>query len=254
MFMKYRCQSTRSVIALPADRLSLVLLVQPLLERGEVVADRRRIHLPLPGQCGEGFWPWAARAHRQHRVQTASGLLVPVDRTAVERTLASGDPRQRAVKLELEDVRQKVAHIRDVAGHVELRAGVEILLVPRHRRRDALVFLPQLPPRLVVFLRRDLSRENLPAPFVDHEPERQEGDLLERLVEEQADVLRRVRRLLQKTELHEVFRRDRERDRIADGFVEAVVGALAEEVRLTVVGALVAVSYTHLTLPTKRIV
>ena len=41
--------------------------------------------------------------------------------------------------------------------------------------------------------------------------------------------------------LHQVLRRDRQRDGVADGFVESVVGAVAEQERLLVVGALVEV-------------
>ena len=42
-------------------------------------------------------------------------------------------------------------------------------------------------------------------------------------------------------DLLQVLGRDRQRDRVADGLVEAVVGAVAEQERLLVVGALVVV-------------
>ena len=41
-------------------------------------------------------------------------------------------------------------------------------------------FAPQLPPRLVVLVRRDRAVEHAPAPLVDEQAERQERDLLER--------------------------------------------------------------------------
>ena len=47
--------------------------------------------------------------------------------------------------------------------------------------------------------------------------------------------------LVQQAELHQVFRRHRERDGVAHGFVKSVIGAVAEQVRLLVVGALVEV-------------
>src|SRR6266849_246370 len=114
-----------------------------------------------------------------------------------------------------------------------------MLLAPGNGRRDALVLEAQLPPRLVVFLRRHFSREDLPAPLVDQQTERQEGDLLQRLLEQQADVFGRIRRLLQKSELRKILRRDRQRDGVADRFMEAVIGAVPEKERLLVVGSLV---------------
>ena len=72
-------------------------------------------------------------------------------------------------------------------------------------------------------------------------PNGQERHLFERLLEQQADVLGGVGRLLDEAELHQVLGRDRERDGVADRLVEAVVGAVAEQHRLLVVGALVEV-------------
>ena len=50
---------------------------------------------------------------------------------------------------------------------------VETTLVSRNWRRDALILQPQLPPALVVLLRRNLAGEHLPSPLVDQQPERQ---------------------------------------------------------------------------------
>jgi hypothetical protein len=86
----------------------------------------------------------------------------------VQRFVAACNPRQRTMKLKLQDVGQKVAHVRHVRGYVILGARVEVLLAPGHWRRNTLVFPPQFPPRLVVFLRRDLAGEHLPAPLIDY--------------------------------------------------------------------------------------
>ena len=145
------------------------------------------------------------------------------------------------MKLELQDVGEEVARVRRVVGHVILRAGIEKLLAARRRRRDALVLEPQLPPRLVVVLGLDLAREDLPPPLVDEQPEREERDLLERLVHQQAEIARRIRRLVEQADPHEILRRHRQRDRVADRLVEAVVGAVAEDRRLILVRALIEV-------------
>jgi hypothetical protein len=104
-----------------------------------------------------------------------------------------------------------------------------------------LILLPKLPPRLVVLPRRDLAVEHFPAPLIDHQSKRQEGNFLQRPIEQQPDILRRVRRLVEKSKLNQILGRDRKRDGIADGFVESVVGAVAEQQRQLVVGALIKV-------------
>src|SRR5215471_871826 len=146
----------------PSHRLALVLLVQPLLQRREVVADRRGVHLLLPGQRFERLRPRAALTHREHGVQLRAGFLVAVDGAAVEGAGAAGRTGQSAVELELQDVRQEVTHVRNVGGDVVLGARIEIRLAARDRRRDPLVLRAQLPPNLVVILRGDLSGEDLP--------------------------------------------------------------------------------------------
>src|SRR5436190_840201 len=69
-----------------AWRQRLVLLVQPFLERGEIVDDRGRVHFVFARQCLEGLWPWAALAHCQHCLQFRSDRFVVVDRAAIQRT------------------------------------------------------------------------------------------------------------------------------------------------------------------------
>jgi hypothetical protein len=97
------------------------------------------------------------------------------------------------------------------------------------RRRDALVLAAQVPPGLVVFVGRNFAGEDLPAPLIDHQSERQEGDLLEGFVQQQADVLGGIGRFVEQSELHQIIGRDGERDGVADGLMEAVIGAVAEE-------------------------
>ena len=76
----------------------------------------------------------------------------------MDRPLVAGLGAQRAVKLELQDVRQEIARIGYVAGHVVLGARVEVGFGAGDRGRDALVLLAELPPRGVVVLRRDLQQ------------------------------------------------------------------------------------------------
>ena len=179
----------------PSLRRVLVLLVEPLLERREVVEHGRRVHLSSSrstrsSASGHGrVWPIF-----EHRLESCARLLVVVDRAAVERSRAARLARQRAMELELQDVGQEVAHVRRVRRPTWYFApGSKNCLAAGRGRRDALVLQAQLPPRLVVVVGRDLAGEDLPAPLVDQQAERQEGDLVERPREQQADVARRGR-------------------------------------------------------------
>src|SRR5688500_16521783 len=51
---------------LPAALLALVLLLEPLLQRCEVLEDRGRIHLALTGELGERVLPRARRTELEH--------------------------------------------------------------------------------------------------------------------------------------------------------------------------------------------
>src|SRR4051794_13621395 len=95
----------------PAAALSLVLFVEPSLEWREVVEDRRRVHLLLPGDRLQRLGPRAALPHLQHLVQLRARLLAVVDRAAVERTLKLDGLAERSVELELEDAGQEVARV-----------------------------------------------------------------------------------------------------------------------------------------------
>ena len=122
-------------------------------------------------------------------------------------------------------------------GEIERVGGARI------RRSNALIAPTQLPPIGVVFRGRGAPIEHLPAPLIDTERKRQERDLLERPLHQQRHVRRGWWNLIaaQKIYLRQIFRRDVQRDEIADGFVEAVIGAVAIEERLLIVGALVEV-------------
>ena len=145
------------------------------------------------------------------------------------------------VELELQDEGQEVTQVRRVARDVEFGAGVERVCGARDRRRDTLILAAEIDPGLVVLRGARLAAEDLPAPLVDLDGEGQEGDLLQRTVHQQADVGGGCRNLVDEAELLEVFRRNREGDEIADGFVEAVIRAVLEEQVLILVGALVEV-------------
>src|ERR1700690_371155 len=73
----------------PTNRLALILLIQPLLKRREVVQNRGGIQIALPGEFKHGVLPGAAEAHLQHAVQAAAGFLVVVDRATIERSAAA---------------------------------------------------------------------------------------------------------------------------------------------------------------------
>ena len=51
----------------PADHLSVVLLLQPIDERTEVTFDGPGVHEGTPGQSLHGFGPRFTHAHLQHR-------------------------------------------------------------------------------------------------------------------------------------------------------------------------------------------
>jgi hypothetical protein len=162
----------------------------------------------------------------------------------VQRARVAGRLAKRAVELELVDVRQEIPRVRRAAGDVELRAGVEVLLAARDRGHDALVFLAQVPPGLVVLAWRRLAREDVPPPLIDELAEGEEGDLRERLLHEEVRLgLRVLRRVLEQADRLQVPRRDAQRDGIADPLVEAVVRArLEEDGEGVVVGVIVVVA------------
>src|SRR5439155_15490140 len=91
-------------------------------------------------------------------------------------------------------------------------------------------------------LGRGLAGKNLPAPFVDDIGEGQERDLVERHAEQKADVGLRAGKAIDQADLPQIAGRERvERGKIPDRLVEAVVGAISEQDRLVLIGALVEV-------------
>src|ERR1044071_10211187 len=129
-----------SIHALPAGFLALVLLVEPLFERRKIVQDGGGIHLALAADGFQRVRPGLALAHAEHLVQALTGGLVFVDRAAMQRALNSGGLAERAVKLELQDAREKVTHVRCVGSNVILCAGIKVSFAAVHRRRNALIF------------------------------------------------------------------------------------------------------------------
>src|SRR5690348_7408340 len=102
--------ATLEAILSPPYWLSCVLVVQPFLQRREVIADRRGIHLALSGERKELLRPRPACAHGHRLGQPLARLLIAIDGAAIQRLCATRDPRQRAMKLKLQNVRQEVAH------------------------------------------------------------------------------------------------------------------------------------------------
>src|SRR5688500_17390083 len=125
---------SRSGSRSPARLLSLVLLVEPRLQRRVIVNHRTGIHLALTGQSLEGVGPWLGCAHLQRGLQSTARFGVAVDRAAMQWCRAAGRLRQRAMELELEYGRQEVPRIGRVGRNVILGARIEERLAARCRR------------------------------------------------------------------------------------------------------------------------
>ena len=111
---------------LPPDRLTAVLLRKPFFERREVVANRGRVHFALAGKLEKRVLPGLAGAHFEHRIQFFPRVLVAVNRTAIQRTGAAGGVRKSSVKLELQNIGEKVPGVRHIRSDVVLCARIEI--------------------------------------------------------------------------------------------------------------------------------
>src|SRR6202171_5670061 len=74
-------------VASPATLLPLVLLLEPLLQRLEVLEQRTAVHLALPGHRFEGVRPRLARSHREHLPEPLSRLLAAMEGALVQGTL-----------------------------------------------------------------------------------------------------------------------------------------------------------------------
>src|SRR5689334_18585194 len=126
---------SRGRLTSPATLLPLVLLLEPLLQRLEVLEQGAAVHLPLAGHHFESVRPGPARTQRHHLLQLLSRFLAPVERALVQRALVARGLAHRPVELELQDAREEVAGVGDVRRHVVLRARIEVLLRPPRRRR-----------------------------------------------------------------------------------------------------------------------
>src|SRR5438552_10593422 len=221
----------------PATSLPLVLLLQPSLQRLEVLEQRAPLHLPLTGHRLQRVRPRLAGAEREHLPQALAGFLAAVERALVQRAFLAGGLAHRPVELELQKPREEVPRVRDVCRDVVLGARIEVLFRARDRRGYALVPGAQRPPGLVVLRGRRLSAEYVPAPLVDQLAEGQERDLGERVLHLEVD-----HRLLvaldrrDEAELLQISGRHREDQRVADGLVEAVVRSALIEERQLVIG------------------
>src|SRR3990172_4232737 len=149
--------SLRPTIRFPAALPSLILLLQPLHQGGEIFDDRPGIHLPRTRQLLQGFLPGTAGPQGQHRHESLARLPVTVDRAFVQGTLPAGGRTQGLVELELQEEGEKIARIRGIPGDVVLGSGVEIRLAAFYRGDNTLVSGTQLPPALVIAFRRDTA-------------------------------------------------------------------------------------------------
>ena len=120
----------------------------------------------------------------------------------------SGFAAERAIELEFVNVGQKVAHVRHVPSDVKFRARIEVSFAARNRWRYSLIFQPQVPPCLVVIIRPDFSRENLPAPFVDEQSEGKKCDFIESLAKQNWNIGLREWDFIEQANLLQIFGRD----------------------------------------------
>ncbi len=139
-------------------------------------------------------------------------------------------------------MREEVARIGDVGGNVILGARVEIVL------RCAQPVVP--PPdtcgvschQVSLYFSGGISPENT---FQRHwsisSPKGKKATFSNAVFSSSPMSFEVSGAFVQQTQLHQVFRRDRKRDRVADCLVKAIVGAVAEQHRLLVVSALVEV-------------
>src|SRR5882672_965941 len=83
------------------DLPPLVLLVEPRLERREVLEHRARVDLLLARHRLERLGPRPALAHLQHRGELLPGRLVAVDGAQVQRSRVARLAAEGALELEL---------------------------------------------------------------------------------------------------------------------------------------------------------
>src|SRR6185437_4127092 len=148
--------------ASPRTDLSLVLFVEPRGKRREIVIDRTRVDVVFAGECRQLLGPRSGTPHFQHRVEFGADFLVAEDVAAIERALPTRQTAGRAVELEFIDLREEVARVGRVVRDMEFCAGIEGVRRSWFGRRQPLVFLDEIPPRVIVMLRRNRARKDAP--------------------------------------------------------------------------------------------
>src|SRR2546423_5705469 len=123
--MPWRRLCGTSIHAFPALLLVPSLLIEPFLERGEIIKDGGGIHLPLAADGFQRVRPGMALAHAQHFIQALTGSFVFVDGAAMQRALNSRRLAQRAMKLELKNTGQEITDVRGVGSHVAFSARIK---------------------------------------------------------------------------------------------------------------------------------
>src|SRR4051812_31239773 len=88
---------------LPADRLAFDLLIEPGIERLEIIQDGRGIHLFRAGNGFESVRPGARFSHRKHGVQFFTRIRALVNRASMNRESASSRLRKRSMELKLKN-------------------------------------------------------------------------------------------------------------------------------------------------------
>ena len=210
--------------------LPLVLLVQPLLQRREVVADGGGVHLARAGDLFQRLLPGPALAHLQHGVQ-------PARRLPCCRRSSSGSAARCS---------RRPATARGETGTAECPPGNSACR-GRWRRRDTSRrdrnplrcgstggampwYFSRSSHHVSLYFSGGISPENT---FQRHwsitRPKGRNAIFSSALCSSRPMSFEVSGRLVEQPELHQVFGRDRERDGVADGLVEAVVGAVAEQ-------------------------
>ena len=86
---------------LPSAGLLGVLLFEPARQGGEIIEERRRIHLSRAGQFFQSIGPRFARAHFKKGLESLAGFFVSVDRALVKWPFVSGGITHCLVELKL---------------------------------------------------------------------------------------------------------------------------------------------------------
>src|SRR6266567_212101 len=125
----------------------------------------------------------------------------PASCSASQRPLVTCLPAQGSVKLELQNAREEVPHVRSIRWHVILRPRIKIRLAPFHGRYDSLIPPPQFPPPLVVLLWLHLPGKHLPPPLVHQQTKREERHFFQRLLQKVIDIAAGWRHCLDQADL-----------------------------------------------------